>query len=103
MCDMCEQNVEQAKDEIMKLMSGELLPGMLATSDGEPWSDESLMGMVICRAAIVIQNSGTEETNRLKGAPLSFIIGSMAGIAMEAEMLSSLNIEDIIGSIARNN
>lgn len=103
MCEICEQTVEESKREMISLLNGELLPGMLDTSNGDPWPDESLMGMVICRAAIVIQNSGTSETNRLKGAPLSIIIGAMAGIAMEAEMLSSLNIEDIIGAIARDN
>lgn len=103
MCEHCDRRVEEAKAEIQVLLDGELLPGMDKMGPIEDWPIQSIMGMIISRCAIVIQNTD----GPFKGAPLSIIIGSVAGIAMEAEALTMLTPEEMLEALAaesaRNN
>ena len=84
MCAECDELIGTLKSEIIALANGEL-PESISDKDG--WTEASRMALVISRAATIISRC-EPETNRLNGAPLSIIIGSIAGVAMEAEMIS---------------
>lgn len=84
MCDDCKAQVQKARDEILTIMNGGAIDCMLDEDGPESWTEAAKMAIVISRAAVIIQNT----ENGLTGAPLSMIIGSVAGVAMEAEMMS---------------
>ena len=86
MCEKCDEQIAQVKAEAIALLKGEQVEA--TADDPEGWTEAARMSLVIARVAVVIARC-EPETNRLNGAPLSIILGSLAGVAMEAEMISA--------------
>jgi len=87
MCEKCDEQIARAKAEAIALLNGEHIEATL-DDDPEGWTEAARMSLVIARVAVIISKC-EPETNRLNGAPLSIILGSLAGVAMEAEMISA--------------
>lgn len=79
MCENCRQRETQARDELKTLASGELPTGMeYEDCETDEDREDFRMKLVIVRAAMLISNHVDQ--------PMSIILGSLAGVALEIEM-----------------
>ena len=94
--------VKLALEEISKIAAGETFTLQTDEVVDESWPIESKMGLVISRAAMVIAHT---PGGKMEGAPMSIIIGTIAGIAMEAEMMTvaTSDFMDALRSIQSDN
>jgi hypothetical protein len=85
MCESCEATVAQAKREIQHLLNRENFDGH---TDIPNLSESTVAGLIAVRCAIITAHD-TDASNDLNGAPISIILGSYAGIAMQAEAMNA--------------